>query len=355
MDRYRTAHPDLAAEHERVQSARLPGGWQQAVPRFETGTRVATRRASGQALNALAAAVPELVGGAADLAPSTLTYLHGHDDVGPRRFAGRNVHFGVREHAMGAMLNGMAAHGGLRVYGATFFVFSDYLRPAIRLAALQRLPVVYVFTHDSIGLGEDGPTHQPVEHLASLRAIPGLRVVRPADANETAQAWAQALDHRGPTALVLSRQALPVLDPDLVDVSAGAAVLAPGDDAAIVATGSEVEVALAAAEALRDEGIGARVVSLPSWEVFAEQDEAVRHRVLPPGIPSVAVEAASALGWRDLVDEVVGLSRFGASAPATVLYPEMGITPEAVADRVRHLLARVQAPQGDGVPKGNTT
>jgi transketolase len=182
-----------------------------------------------------------------------------------------------------------------------------------------------------------------------------LRVVRPADANETAQAWAQALDHRGPTALVLSRQALPVLDPDLVDVSAGAAVLAPGDDAAIVATGSEVEVALAAAEALRDEGIGARVVSLPSWEVFAEQDEAVRHRVLPPGIPSVAVEAASALGWRDLVDEVVGLSRFGASAPATVLYPEMGITPEAVADRVRHLLARVQAPQGDGVPKGNTT
>jgi transketolase len=355
MDRYRTAHPDLAAEHERVQSGRLPDGWQQAVPRFEAGTRVATRRASGQALNALAAAVPELVGGAADLAPSTLTYLHGHDDVGPRRFAGRNVHFGVREHAMGAMLNGMAAHGGLRVYGATFFVFSDYLRPAIRLAALQRLPVVYVFTHDSIGLGEDGPTHQPVEHLASLRAIPGLRVVRPADANETAQAWAQALDHRGPTALVLSRQALPVLDSDLVDVSAGAAVLAPGVDAAIVATGSEVEVALAAAEALRDEGIGARVVSLPSWEVFAEQDEAVRHRVLPPGIPSVAVEAASALGWRDLVDEVVGLSRFGASGPATVLYTEMGITPEAVADRVRHLLARVQAPQGDGEPKGNTT
>lgn len=355
MDRYRRAHPDLAAEHERVQSGRLPEGWQQAVPRFETGERIATRRASGQALNALAAAVPELVGGAADLAPSTLTNIDGHDDVGPRRFAGRNVHFGVREHAMGAMLNGMAAHGGLRVYGATFFVFSDYLRPAIRLAALQRLPVVYVFTHDSIGLGEDGPTHQPVEHLASLRAIPGLRVVRPADANETAQAWAQALDHQGPTALVLSRQSLPVLNPDLVDVSAGAAVLSPGDDAAIVATGSEVEVALAAAEALRDDGVGARVVSLPSWEVFAEQDEAVRHRVLPPGIPSVAVEAASTLGWRDLVDEVVGLSRFGASAPATVLYPEMGITPEAVADRVRHLLARVQVPQGDGLPKGTTT
>ncbi|MFP3899741.1 MAG: transketolase [Acidimicrobiia bacterium] len=356
MDRYRTSHPELAAEHERVQSGRLPDGWEQAVPRFEPGARIATRRASGQALNSLAAAVPELVGGAADLAPSTLTYLHDGDDVGPRRFAGRNVHFGVREHAMGAILNGMAAHGGLRVYGATFFVFSDYLRPAIRLAALQRLPVVYVFTHDSIGLGEDGPTHQPVEHLASLRAMPGLRVVRPADANETAQAWAQALDHPGPTALVLSRQALPVLPPELVDVSSGASVLAPGDDAAIVATGSEVEVALTAAEVLRDEGVGARVVSLPSWEVFAEQDEAVRHRILPPGVPSVAVEAASPFGWRDLVDDVVALSGFGASAPAGVLYADLGITADAVAERVRHLLAQGQAaPPGAGEQEGSTT
>jgi transketolase len=245
----------------------------------------------------------------------------------------------VREHAMGAILNGMAAHGGLRVFGATFFVFSDYLRPSIRLAALMRLPVVYVFTHDSIGLGEDGPSHQPVEHLASLRAIPGLRVVRPADANETAQAWAQALTHDGPTALVLSRQALPVLDPDTVDVDTGAAVLRAGDDAVIVATGSEVELALRAAELLAADGITARVVSLPSWEVFRAQADTVRQAILPPGIPSLAVEAASPQGWRDLVDDVVGLDRFGASAPAPVLFAELGFTPEAVAERVRRLVA----------------
>lgn len=342
MARYRAAEPDLAAEYERVLAGRFPDGWRTALPRFEPGTRLATRRASGETLNALASAIPELVGGSADLSPSTETCLDGHDDVGPRRYSGRNLHFGVREHAMGAMLNGMAAHGGFRVFGATFFVFSDYLRPAIRLAALQRLPVVFVFTHDSIGLGEDGPTHQPIEHLASLRAIPGLRVVRPADANETAQAWVQALDHDGPTAFVLSRQALPVLDPDVVDVAAGAAVLVAGDDAAIVATGSEVEVALAATDQLRAEGISARVVSMPSWEVFGEHDEAARHRVLPPGLPSVAVEAASPFGWRDVVDDTVGLARFGASAPASVLYREFGITAEAVADRVRNLLAKAK-------------
>jgi transketolase len=319
------------------------------LPRFEPGGRVATRKASGVVLNALAPVVPELVGGAADVAPSTETLLEAEGNVAPRRFSGRNLHFGVREHAMGAILNGMAAHGGLRVFGATFFVFSDYLRPAIRLAALMRLPVVYVFTHDSIGMGEDGPSHQPVEHLASLRAIPGLRVIRPADANETAQAWAQALEHDGPTALVLSRQALPVLDPDVIDVDAGAAVLRPGDDALIVATGSEVELALRAAELLEGDGITARVVSLPSWEVFRAQDETVRHRILPPGIPSLAVEAGSPQGWRDFVDDALGLDRFGASAPGPVLFSELGFTPEAVADRIRRLVVI-----GGAAPAGRT-
>lgn len=331
MARLRAAHPTLADEYERVVAGRLPDGWRDALPRFEPGSMIATRKASGHTLNSLAAAVPELVGGSADLSPSTLTYLDGLDDVGPRRFSGRNLHFGVREHAMGAMLNGMAAHGGFRVFGATFFVFSDYLRPALRLAALPRLPVVFVFTHDSIRLSEDGPTHQPVEHLASLRAIPGPRVVRPADANETAQAWAQALEHSGPTALVLSRQTLPILDPALVDVTAGASVLVPGEDATIVATGSEVKVARAAARQLKIKGVTARVLSMPSWEVFAAQDEATGHRLLPPGTPAVAVEAGSPQGWRALVDEVVGLSRFGASVPASVLYEEFGITAAAAS------------------------
>ena len=339
MEAYRAAEPGLAAEFDRVLAGRLPDGWRRTLPRFEPGSRVATRKASGVVLNALAPVIPELVGGAADLAPSTDTLLEGAGDVAPRRFSGRNLHFGVREHAMGAILNGMAAHGGLRVFGATFFVFSDYLRPAIRLAALMRLPVVYVFTHDSIGLGEDGPSHQPVEHLAGLRAIPGLRVIRPADANETAQAWAQALIYDGPTALVLSRQALPVLDPGVVDVDQGAAVLRPGDDAALVATGSEVELALQTAELLEADGISARVVSLPSWEIFQDQPEAVRHRILPPGIPALAVEAASPQGWREFVDDVIGLDRFGASAPAPVLFSQLGFTPEAVAERARALVA----------------
>jgi transketolase len=261
---------------------------------------------------------PEL---AADLAPSTDTYLEGFADVSCREFSGRNFHFGVREHAMGAVMNGLAAHGGLRPFGGTFFVFSDYMRPAIRMAALMRLPVVLVLTHDSIGLGEDGPTHQPVEHLAALRAIPNLLVIRPADANETAQAWGVALARpEGPAALVLSRQKLPVLaKPPQDAVARGAHVIADGTDIVLVATGSEVHLALSARELLAAWGISARVVSMPCWELFASQPAGYRQRVLPPGLPRLGVEAAGPFGWCAWVDDVVSLDRFGASAPAQVL------------------------------------
>ena len=335
VERYRSEQPGLAREFDRVMSAQLPDRWQEALPRFETGKRMATRTASGAVLNAIAPVVPELVGGAADVGPSTQTIIERAGNVAPRAFAGRNIRFGVREHAMASILSGMAAHGGFRVFGATYLAFSDYLRPALRLAALMRLPVIYIFTHDSVVLGEDGPTHQPVEQVASLRAMPGLRVVRPADANETARAWEMALEHDGPTALILSRQSLPVLDPDVADTKRGASVIRGGDDAAIVATGSEVELALDAAGLLAGAGIDARVVSLSSWEVFREQDDAVRRRLLPPGLPSVSVEAGSTLGWLEFVDDTVGIDRFGASAPGDVVRRELGLTADAIADRVR--------------------
>jgi transketolase len=337
---FRREEPNKAAELKRVLAGKLPNGWEEHLPRFEPGTRVASRAASGFALNAIAPAIPELVGGAADVGPSTKTLLTEEKDIGPREWAGRNLRFGVREHAMGSILNGLAAHGGVRVFGATFFVFSDYMRPAIRMAALMQLPVVFVFTHDSIGLGEDGPTHQPVEHLASLRAIPGLTVIRPADANETAQAWRIALEHEGPTALVLSRQDLMTLDPSRVEVAAGASVVAPGDDAVIVATGSEVELALVAHERLAAAGIAARVVSMPSWELFRAQSSLRREEVIPRGIPSLAVEAGASQGWCEFVDATIGLDRFGASAPAGVLYERFGFSPDAIAGRVRALLGR---------------
>jgi len=335
---FRSARPDDAARLERCLAGNLPDGWRDALPRFEAGGRVATRVASGQVLNALAPAVPELVGGAADVGTSTNTYLDGEGHVPADGWAGRNLHFGVREHAMGAIANALAAHGGLRPYVATFFAFSDYCKPALRMAAIMQLPVVFVFTHDSIGLGEDGQTHQPVEQLAGLRATPGLVTLRPADANETAQAWAFALSSPGPTALVLSRQKLPVLDPDAVDVAG--AVLAGGDSAAIVATGSEVEVALAARELLAADGIAARVVSLPSFELFRRRPDAQRAAILPGGMPSVGVEAAATQPWYELVDAAVGMDAFGASAPAAELYQRYGITPETVAARVRGLLTR---------------
>jgi transketolase len=336
---YEAEHADLASEFRRLFGGGLPVGWEESIPRFDPGDDMATRSASGKVLNAIADTVPELIGGSADLAPSTDTYLEGYGDVSCADFSGRNFHFGVREHAMGAVLNGMAAHGGLRPYGGTFFVFSDYMRPAIRMAALMNLPVIFVFTHDSIGLGEDGPTHQPVEHLAALRAIPELVVIRPADANETAQAWVLALKRDGPTALVLTRQKLPVLSPAPEDaVGRGAYVREEGDDLVLVATGSEVHLALAARELLERDGIAARVVSMPSWELLAAQPTPYREEVLPVGKRRLAVEAGRGLGWCAWADDVVSLERFGASAPGDVVLHELGFTPENVADRGRGLL-----------------
>jgi transketolase len=353
FDAYAAAYPQEAELWRQVMSGRLPEGWDADIPAFrpEDGP-MATRVASGKCLNAIAGRLPTLVGGSADLAPSTDTYLRGYGDLGFHEYCGHNMHFGVREHAMGSILNGMALHGGAIVYGGTFLVFSDYMRPPIRLAALSHLPVIFVFTHDSIGLGEDGPTHQPIEHLASLRAIPGLTVIRPADATETAEAWRWAVPHKGPVLLALSRQNLPVLDreslPPADGLRRGAYVLADsGDgrpDILLLATGSEVHLALEVRSRLAAEGIKARVVSMPSWELFEAQPQSYRDEVLPPDVAArLAIEAASPLGWHryvGLAGDVVGLDRFGASAPAATLAEKLGFTPEAVVRRARDLLAR---------------
>jgi transketolase len=347
--RYERAYPDLAAEWRRRMAGELPAGWEAALPHYspEEGA-VATRATGGKVMAALAPVLPELVGGSADLHPSTKTYLSAYPPVRKGEAGGRNLHFGIREHAMGSVISGMALHGGLRPYGSTFLVFADYMRPSIRLAALMRLPVIYVFTHDSIFVGEDGPTHQPVEQLASLRAIPGLTVLRPADANETVAAWRVTVEHRrGPVALLLSRQNLPILPgTDTAGVAHGAYVLAdhPEAQVALIATGSEVAVALEAKGLLEVEGIGARVVSMPSWELFEAQPQAYRESVLPPSLTArVAVEAAVPFGWERYVGtggEIVGLSRFGASAPYKVLAEKFGFTAREVAARARACLAR---------------
>jgi transketolase len=341
---YERDHPEPAQEFLRVTRGRLPRGWDDSLPSFTDD--MATRSASGGVLNALAGRLPELVGGSADLAPSTDTYIEGSGDVSCRDFGGRNFHFGVREHAMGSIVNGLAAHGGLRPFGATFLVFSDYMRPSIRMAALMRLPVVFVFTHDSIGLGEDGPTHQPVEHLVALRAIPGLVVIRPADANETTAAWRTALARRdGPTALALTRQTVPALPaPPAGAVARGAYVRADGDDVVLVATGSEVHVALAARDRLAASGVGARAVSMPSWELFDDQPTGYRDDVLPSTMPRLAVEAGRGQGWCRYADDVVSLESFGASAPAPDLFELFGFTPGNVARRAEDLLRRVGHP-----------
>ncbi|OIP32986.1 MAG: transketolase [Deltaproteobacteria bacterium CG2_30_66_27] len=354
---YAAAFPALALEWERRTWGDLPEGWAEGIPTFSPGSgAAATRSASGKVLNAIAAKAPELAGGSADLSPSTDTVIKGGGEFLPdAEPGGRNAHFGVREHGMGAILNGMARHGGVIPYGATFFIFSDYMRPSIRLAALMGCRVVYVLTHDSVGVGEDGPTHQPVEHLASLRAMPNLYVVRPADANETAAAWRMALERTaGPTALVLTRQKLPVLPPEKVfrdgDVYRGAYVLEDaGDgrpDVVLIATGSEVSVALAARKLLADEGVGARVVSMPCMERFEEQEAEYREAVLPPSVPArVSVEAGSTFGWARYVGDrgaAVGIDRFGASAPAERIFREFGITPEAVRDRAKSVLAAIR-------------
>jgi transketolase len=349
VSRYEEAYPDLATEWKRRMAGDLPAGWEASLPAFEPEDgQVATRAAGGKIMTAIAPVLPELVGGSADLHPSTKTYLSAYPAVTRGEYGGRNFHFGIREHAMGGILNGMALHGGLRVYGSTFLVFSDYMRPSIRLAALMRLPVIYVFTHDSIFVGEDGPTHEPVEQVASLRAIPGLTVIRPADARETVGGWRIIVGHGdGPVALLLTRQKVTTLaESDAAQVARGGYVLADAEDPRILllASGSEVEVALGAQELLGQEGIPARVVSMPSWELFDAQPQSYRDAVLLPKVTTrLAIEAGVALGWErylGLEGEIVALDRFGASAPYNVLAEKFGFTAEAVAARAKALLER---------------
>jgi transketolase len=365
FDSWRAGNPSGAALFDRLLRRELPAGWAEKLPTWEPGSKdVATRRASGEVLSAIGEVLPELWGGSADLGGSNNTTIKGADSFGPERTStkvwtaqpyGRTLHFGVREHAMGAILNGIVLHGPTRPYGGTFLIFSDYMRPAVRLAALMGAPTIYVWTHDSIGLGEDGPTHQPVEHLAALRAIPGLDVVRPADANETAAAW-KALLEKGtrPTGLALTRQNVPVLEgTDAAGVARGGYVLgdtAPGagsglPDVLLIATGSEVQFALAAQQILAAEGVGSRVVSMPCVEWFDAQEQAYRDQVLPPTVKArVAVEAGVAMPWHRFVGdhgEVVSLEHFGASADWQTLYREFGFTGEAVADAARRSLGRI--------------
>jgi transketolase len=352
---YEDAHPELAAELRRRLAGELPEGWDAALPAFDAGSPpIATRAASGKALNALAARMPELIGGSADLSGSNNTLIDGEPDLGRGAYQGRNLRFGVREHGMGAMLNGMALHGGSIPYGGTFLIFSDYMRPAVRLAALMGQQVIYVYTHDSIGLGEDGPTHQPIEHLAALRAMPNLTVIRPADANETSAAWRLAVARRsGPTALVLTRQKLPILTSIAAEIAGaenlahGAYVLADSSDGErpeiiLMATGSEVHAALLAWQQLSADGIAARLVSMPSWELFEEQDRAYRDRVLPPAVETrLAVEAASSFGWHRYVGpagDLIAIDRYGASAPGATNMAKFGFTADNITARARALL-----------------
>jgi transketolase len=354
FDAYRRAYPAVAAELERRLRGDLPEGWAEHLPTFSPKDgALATRAASGKVLNAIGPAVPELIGGSADLTPSNNTLIKGEDSFSATDRGARYLRFGVREHAMGGTLNGMALHGGVLPYGGTFLIFSDYMRPAIRLAAMMRRHVIYVFTHDSIGLGEDGPTHQPVEMLASLRAVPNLLVVRPADANETTEAWRIALERRdGPVALILTRQGLPILDREELGsadgVRRGAYVLLDPPrgkpEALILASGSEVALALEAGRALTSEGRRVRVVSMPCLELFAAEPQAYRDQILPPAVGvRVAIEAAHPQPWwRWVGDEgdVIGLDHFGASAPYKRIYQEFGLTAAAIVERVH---ARLEA------------
>jgi transketolase len=348
---YEKAFPAEAAELKRRLAGQKPEGWLAALPEFEKGAALATRTASGRVLNALAEVLPELVGGSADLGPSNKTIISGSGSFSALNPGGRNLHFGVREEAMGSVVNGLALAGGFLPYAGTFLVFSDFMRPSIRMSCLMKLPVIFIFTHDSVGVGEDGPTHQPVEHLAVTRAIPGITLIRPADAYETRAAWQAALSRRGPTVLAFSRQDLPVLHPD--DYPAlpegalrGGYILseaAGGEpEAIIIATGSEVAVALAAQKLLNDRGgRRARVVSLPSWEIFEEQPREYREMVLPPALTRrLAVEAGLSLGWSRYTGEagrVLSIESYGVSAPATRLFQEYGFTPENIAGLVGEL------------------
>ncbi len=349
LSTYRREHPDLAGEFEGATKGRLPEGWHDSMPRFlPADGPVATRNASGITMNAIADRLRGLVGGSADLAPSTKTLLKAQGDFG-REAPGRNLHFGVREFVAAAAVNGMALHGGLIPYASTFLVFSDYMRPALRLAGMMKAAGIFVFSHDSIALGEDGPTHQPVEQLMSLRAIPGLAVLRPADANETTACWQMAIERRGPVALVLTRQKVPVLDPRRYPVTEGvprgAYILIDAEggkpDVILIATGSEVHLVLEAAEVLKAQDVVARVVSMPSWGIFDDQSDEYKRGVLPPDVPKLAVEAGVTLGWRKYTGctgDVIGLDRFGASAPGATAYKNLGFSVENVVTKALSLV-----------------
>ena len=375
---WREGNADGAALLDRMSTRTLPDGWTDALPDFEEGKEVATRKASGEVLTALAPVLPELWGGSADLAESNNTTMEGEPSFVPQEWAtkafpgnpyGRTLHFGIREHAMGSILNGITLHGGTRAYGGTFLIFSDYMRPAVRLAALMELPSIFVWTHDSIGLGEDGPTHQPIEHLAALRAIPGLDVVRPGDAAETAWAWRTVLENTDrPAGICLTRQNLP--NPARGDGEAGGDTLASAagvakggyvlaeatggaPDVVVIATGSEVSLALQAREQLQADGVATRVVSMPCREWFDAQDDGYRDAVLPPAVRArVSVEAGVAMGWRELVGDAgrsVAIEHFGASADAGTLFREFGFTPEAVVAAARDSIASAQGDPAPGV------
>jgi transketolase len=342
---FRTGEATLSDEYDACLEQRGLPGWEAKLPSWNAGESVATRSACSAALEAIIDVVPGIISGGADLTGNTGTELKGAPVIATHELGGRQIHWGVREHGMGSMMNGMAVSSTLPV-GGTFFVFSDYMRATPRLAALSGYKTAFVWSHDSVGLGEDGPTHQPIEQLASLRAMPGLRLIRPADANETAQAWRIHIDGTGPTAIILSRQKLPVLEGTLErsteGVARGAYTLvdedASGLDLILVGTGSEVSLCVAARELLATDGTSVRVVSMPSWDLFGAQDDAYRDAVLPPGLPTLAVEAASPFGWERYADDVVGIDRFGASAPGPTVMAELGFTPENVAERARALL-----------------
>ncbi|MBF0201734.1 MAG: transketolase, partial [Desulfamplus sp.] len=351
FDAYKSKYPEMTASFVDAVSGYLTQGWDREIPIFSPEDKpIATRAASGKVLNAIASNLPVLMGGSADLAPSNNTYLSGCTDFQKDSYDGRNIRFGVREHAMGAIMSGMYLHGGIRPYGGTFLVFSDYVRPAVRVASLMKLPLIYVFTHDSVAVGEDGPTHQPVEHVASLRAIPGLHVIRPADANETADAWRMALTTLdAPTALILSRQNLPILDRSSADgdLSYGAYILrdAPGGqemDIILMATGSEVHICVEAALELEHQGIYSRVVSMPSWELFEKAPLIYRERILPGDMKvRMAVEAGISMGWEKYTGDggrIVAIDGFGASAPGSKVLKEYGMTRENIVAQALNLL-----------------
>ncbi|MFL5595808.1 MAG: transketolase-like TK C-terminal-containing protein, partial [Gemmatimonadaceae bacterium] len=352
-DAYKTANPGLEKELQRRLRGDLPDGWEDAIPVFTAKDgNVASRAASGVVINAIGKKIPELMGGSADLASSTNTIIKGEPSFSAENYAGRNFHFGIREHGMGSIMNGISLFGGIIPYGATFLIFSDYMRPPVRLACIMERHVIYVYTHDSIGLGEDGPTHQPIEQLSALRAIPDMTVIRPADASETAEAWRAALKHReGPVALVLTRQKLSFIDRSKYAAASGLArgayVLADPAGGApqvvLMSSGSEVALILDAQKKLEADGIRARAVSMPSHELFARQDQSYRDSVLPKGVKRIAMEAAHPMSWYKWVGDdgmILGLDRFGASAPAAEIYKHLGITVDHMVETAKKLVGQ---------------